>query len=134
MSSRLNPPSLSKWFWKCLLSCAAIPQSRHSRNDHWMSFKRCCLNPVSPCKRSRCMPSERQNPRTMKKHSNALRRSHQHLETRCFSFLGVTDLFVRQFVDDQKTIDHSILPRYFDITSEGVRNARQLGESISAGG
>ena len=49
-------------------------------------------------------------------------------------FSGVTELFTRQFVEDPKEIDHSILPRYFDLSSEGIRMARQLGETIADGG
>ena len=49
-------------------------------------------------------------------------------------FSGVTELFTRQFVEDPKDIDHSILPRYFDLSSEGIRMARQLGETIADGG
>ncbi len=49
---------------------------------------------------------------------------------RLLHYSGCSDLFVRQFVTDPSELDHSILPRYFDINGEGIRSAQQLGETI----
>ncbi len=50
--------------------------------------------------------------------------------TQLLQFSGYSELFVRQFVNDPADLDHSILPRYFDVNAEGIRSARQLGETI----
>ena len=44
---------------------------------------------------------------------------------------GNTELFLRQFVENGQTLDHSIVPRYWPITLAEARQARQLGLSLA---
>ena len=43
---------------------------------------------------------------------------------------GSIEAFIRQFIHQDQDLDHSILPRYWQITSDELRMARQLGETL----
>lgn len=43
---------------------------------------------------------------------------------------GSDEVFIRQFIHGDEKVDHSVLPRYFSLTSQDARQAKQLGEAI----
>lgn len=43
---------------------------------------------------------------------------------------GSVEAFIRQFVQQDQELDHSIMPRYWQISAEELRMARQLGETL----
>ena len=45
-------------------------------------------------------------------------------------FSGKQELFVRQYLHEGETLDHSLLARYYPHTIDDARAARQLGESL----
>ena len=43
---------------------------------------------------------------------------------------GSVEAFIRQFVQHDQELDHSILPRYWQISADELRMAKQLGETL----
>ncbi len=43
---------------------------------------------------------------------------------------GGDEIFIRQFINNNEEVDHSVLPRYFPVSVQDNRQARQLGESL----
>lgn len=43
---------------------------------------------------------------------------------------GIDEVFIRQFIHGDEKLDHSVLPRYFSLSLQDARQARQLGEAI----
>ena len=43
---------------------------------------------------------------------------------------GSDEVFIRQFINSNEDVDHSVLPRYFPTTVQDNRQAKQLGESL----
>lgn len=50
--------------------------------------------------------------------------------TELLQYSGKHEVFVRQFLQPNEVSDHSVLPRYWDISTEEVRQAFQLGVSL----
>lgn len=43
---------------------------------------------------------------------------------------GCDEVFIRQFINQDDSVDHSVLPRYFPATVQDNRQAKHLGESL----
>ena len=60
----------------------------------------------------------------------SLMKVHEAHRLDLLKFSGKQELFVRQYLHEGETLDHSLLARYYPHTFDDARAARQLGESL----